>query len=255
MNRIHTTVAIAGLCAVIVGWQVWTRVVHEPATTPIDSPDNKPLVVRPLDAAAAGTRPQATVATPIEVPLKNLEDANCYVDQVVIHPQTGEPVDAIACEPMPGDPRPYENWSEQVLAGLAYGDPIAAEVLGLRHIQSDDPNQEALGLMLLYRSVALSGQTDALHRAIGQRYATVAKNGEPDIHNLKQLLVFAIVATKLGDARIRPDSVESRLASAEVPAIEISELKSAAKRILREMAAIETEITGNTTIREALSNA
>jgi hypothetical protein len=109
--------------------------------------------------------------------------------------------------------------------------------------------------MLLYRSVALSGDTTTLHRAISERYATVSLHGEPNVDNLKQLLVFAAVATRLGDRGINARSIEARLAKAGVPVEEVSRLKSTAERILSEMASIETEVTGNTTIAEALTNA
>ena len=259
MNRFHTTLAIAGLCAVIVGWQVW-QVRQVAATSPDQSPGThgastgEVSITRaarpfdPEDASGDGSEDHFDFAKRTE------NDPDCYVDQIVLHPETGEPVEAFACD-RADEPHPYENWSEPALAGLAYGDPVAAEVLGLRHIQSEDPNTEALGLMLLYRAVALSGDTSALHQAISQRYAIVSENGAPNVHNLKQLLVFAIVATRLGDGDIRSRSIEARLAKADIEAGEVTRLKSAAERILQEMAAIETEVTGNTTIREALTNA
>ena len=255
MNRIHTTVAMAGLCAVILGWQIWRSGSTSPDTPfaytlNYSTPADIPSASSAIEDSAALVEP-----APSDFTTHLKENPDCYVDQVVIHPDTREPVEAIACGPEFPESTPYETWSERVLAGLAYGDPIAAEVLGLRHIQSKDPNREALGLMLLYRSVALSGNTRALQRAISQRYATVATDGVPDIHNLKQLLVFSIVATKLGDPDIRSRGIEARLAKAEVPTDEVSRLKSAAERILREMASIQTEVTGNRTIEEALTNA
>ncbi len=255
MNRIHTTVAIACLCAVIVGWQVWTWHSAEPGPHSVPPPIADSQPADPIEAPITQEQVEPSTVDPIAFADRLEADPNCFVDRVVLHPETGEPVDAIACDPAVAEPRPYESWSEPVLAGLAYGDPVAAEVLGLRHIQSEDPNREALGLMLLYRSVALSGETEALHRAISERYATVSKDGEPNIHNLKQLLVFAIVATRLGDTRIRPGSIEARLANADVPDAELLQLKQAAEDILLEMASIESEITGNSTIREALTNA
>lgn len=255
MSRIHTTVAITSLCAVIVGWQIWNQ--HStPSSPPAEnlyattSKDPEPAITSaPQEDVRSEAVDRFDFARRIE------QDPDCHVGQVVIHPETGEPADAIACEPQSSEPSPYQHWSEQVLAGLAYGDPVAAEVLGLRHIQSEDPNQEALGLMLLYRSVALSGDTDTLHRAISERYAIVSMDGDPNVHNLKQLLVFAIVATRLGDTGINSHSIEARLAKAEVSTEEVARLKSGAARILQEMAAIETEVTGNRTIEEALTNA
>jgi hypothetical protein len=244
---------------VFVGWQIWTGKFADPIVPPGNSSTStsSTWTAQPpdsIEAPFAERRGPLKVIDPAFFAERLASDPDCYVHSVVLDPETGEPVDAIACDRQ-SEPHPYETWSEPVLAGLAYGDPVAAEVLGLRHIQSEDPNQEALGLMLLYRSVALSGDTEILHRAIGKRYATVSMNGEPDVHNLKQLLVFAVVATRLGDTDIRPHSIEARLAKAEIPTAEVSRLKQAAERILREMASIENEVTGNTTIREALNNA
>ena len=94
-----------------------------------------------------------------------------------------------------------------------------------------------------------------LHRAISERYAVVSENGAPNVRNLKQLLVFAIVATRLGDGVVNAGSVESRLAKADVDPEVVSKLKADAEEILREMASIEAEVTANSTIREALTNA
>ncbi len=252
MDRIHTTLLITGLCAVIVGWQLW-RSAHEPPTLPSPAAPGSTGSA----AAAQSLKPsavQSSAAGPIEIRAPGADDPDCYVDQIVIHPETGEPEEAIACASDRAQ-HPYEAWSESVLAGMAYGDPAAAEVLGLRHIRSADPNREALGLMLLYRAVALSAETAVIHRAISSRYAVVSEAGKPNVHNLKQLLVFAIVASRLGDDGFRPATIEARLAKADVDAGEISRLKTAAERILEEMAGIEAEVTGNTTIREVLANA
>ena len=255
MNRIHTTLAIAGLCAVLVGWQVWQVSANSTGqASAIQAPLAENQSSADESATAEPERPSSETDH-FDFAKKIATDPDCYVNEIVLHPETGEPVEAYACDPVKSDPHPYENWGEQVLAGLAYGDPVAAEVLGLRHIQSEDPNREALGLMLLYRSVALSGDTTTLHRAISQRYAVVSEDGEPIVHNLKQLLVFAIVATRLGDAEIKSRSIEARLAKADVDASEVTRLKSAAEHILQEMASIESEVTGNTTILEALTNA
>lgn len=255
MNRIHTTVVIAGLCAVVVGWQIWRSGSVSPDTPSSGEITTASQASDPATTTAMEEGTPLYEAEPYDFARRLEEDPDCHVDQMVIHPKTGEPTEAIACDPAFPEPLPYEDWSEPVLAGLAYGDPVAAEVLGLRHIQSKDPNQEALGLMLLYRSVALSGDTTTLHRAISERYATVSLHGEPNVDNLKQLLVFAAVATRLGDRGINARSIEARLAKAGVPVEEVSRLKSTAERILSEMASIETEVTGNTTIAEALTNA
>jgi hypothetical protein len=268
VNRLHTTVAIAALCVGIVGWQVWTANeevpdAHSTAKAADPSTTSGPVPASASASASASAGPEEAPDAPAPNTLRVLDndyfakrleaDPNCH-KEYVLHPETGQPVHAFRCD-TDEETHPYEQWNEPVLAGLAYGDPVAAEVLGLRHIQSEDPNREALGLMLLYRSVALSGETGAIQRAIGKRYAVVSENHEPNVHNLKQLLVFAIVSTKLGDTRMRPSGIEARLASAEISASEISRIKRSAEQILEEMATIQSELTGNTTIREALKDA
>lgn len=258
MNRTQNAVAICNavvvcsIAAAIIGWQLWQHRLAVPSEAELAAgtlapaqPDRQPDSDKQTPAHAAAPQP-SDVAEP---------ETNCWVAQVVAHPDTGEPLDVIACEPAHRDPSPYASWGEQALAGMAYGDARAAEALGLRHIQSEDPNQEALGLMLLYRAVALSGETTALHRAISQRYAVVSADGRPELHNLKQLLVFAIVARRLGDTHLDADRLAAKLAAARVPEPVISSLKDTAQQILEEMASIESEITGNRTIREALNNA
>lgn len=257
MNRIHTTLAITGLCAVIVGWQVWKSNALDPSAPATDSSSIAAHSTDPASApnATSDENRQAAEIDPFDFARRLENDPDCYVAAVVTDPVSGEPVDAIACDRESDAAHPYESWSESVLAGMAYADAKAAEVLGLRHIQAEDPNREALGLMLLYRSVALSGDTSAIHRAIGKRYAVVATDGRPEVHNLKQLLVFGIVTTSLGDKGINTQSLESRLAEADIPTTEILQLKADARKILDELVNIERDVTGNTIIAEALKNA
>ena len=256
MNRLHTTVAITALCLLIVGWQ------FRHPQPPKGEPGS--VAANPLTGAVSNVQPGKTPASdpqpvsgpdPFDFARRIEENPDCRPAQRVRNPATGEIEPAWTCEPHVEEPHPYESWGEAVLAGLAYGDAKAAEVLGLRHVQSADPSREALGLMLLYRSVALSGDTGPLHRAVSARYAVVSEGSEPDTHNLRQLLIFSVVTAKLGDATINQSGIESRLAMADVTGEEIMEIRSTADQILRQMADIEREVTGNTSIAEALSNA
>ncbi len=259
MNRPHTTLAIITLCALIVGWQLWQAQPMEsvPADGGLaasDGQDASPARTSDPEAASTPGRGDAN-PDPFDFARRIEENPDCRPETMVRNPVTGEIEQAWTCAPATGDPHPYENWSEAVLAGLAYGDAKAAEVLGLRHIRSADPSREALGLMLLYRSVALSGETAALHRAISTRYAVVSNGTEPDVHNLRQLLIFSIVTARLGDATISQSTIESRLAKARVTAPQIREIRSTADQILEQMADIQRAVTGNTSIGEVLSNA
>ena len=256
MNRFHTTLAIAALGALIVGWQL------KHSNPPPAAAENVSLPEIPIaidgDRAAvpeAVSGQSVAAADPFDFSRQIEASPDCQPGPMVQNPASGDLEQAWVCDRQPAEVHPYETWSEPVLAGMAYGDAKAAEVLGLRHIRSSDPNQEALGLMLLYRSVALSGETAALHRAISARYAVVSEGGEPDVHNLRQLLIFGIVTSQLGDRAINQSAIEHRLAKADVSEEEIRQIRSTADDILNQMAVIEREVTGNRSIEEALSNA
>lgn len=186
-----------------------------------------------------------------------LKDRNCDVEvHYFTDQETGEVHEAMSCVPIdPEAPHPYESWSDETLAGLAYGDSKAAEVLGLRHLRSDDPAEETLGLSMIYRSVALSGDPSAFRRAISVRYAHVSINGEPQIGNLKQLLVFNVMGNALGHPQFNPDVVADELRSVNVSDEEILRLRAGSRDLLKQMGDLQAEITGSQTIREALENA
>jgi hypothetical protein len=184
-------------------------------------------------------------------------DRTCSVEvHHVVEAESGRITEALVCAPVnPPQPDPYQTWDEETLAGMAYSDAHAAEVLGLRHVVSTDPNREALGLALLYRAAALSGDIATFEKAVAQRYAYMTRNGEPQIHNLKQLLVFHRIGAMLKDHRARPSVIHQALSEAQVSSEEINAIYRQVDQILESMAAIQTEATGDLTIREAIDNA
>ena len=275
MNRTYTLLAIAALCCAIVAWQIWQQEQrHTPA--PVTAAETSapaaqfleepsvgahspiPLPGEPGDQNAVpanGENPDSD--TEVVLGLRVRKDRNCTLSvRQYADPETAELRNVYSCTPNePVEPDPYESWSEEVLASMAYGDAHAAQVLGLRHISSDNAEQEALGLSLLYRSVALSGDPTTFRKAIGQRYAYLEINGEPQIHNMKQLLVFNIIGEAMGDNRFNTAQVLLELKRADVPAAELERLQTGAWGILEAMADLQVEMTGDTTIREALVNA
>ena len=265
MNRIHTSLAIICLCTAVVGWQVWQQKTspESAAASGVNLPDPAAETPSPStrsDSAATDTDLRSAIPaqdTEQILGYSVLKDRNCDVEvHYITDQETGEVHEAMSCVPRdPAAPHPYESWSDETLAGLAYGDAKAAEVLGLRHIRSEDPAQETLGLSLLYRSVALSGEPSAFRRAIGIRYAHVSINGEPQIRNLKQLLVFNVMGDALGHAQFNPDVVENELRSLNVSDAEIQRLRTGSRDLLQQMGDLQAEITGSQSIREALENA
>jgi hypothetical protein len=262
VNRLHTTFAITGLCALIVGWQFWHQASEGPQ---IDGP----LVHAGARADQPPTEPSMTAAHPEQHPapaqqqtenvlgFRVLKDRDCEVQlRYIPDAETGELHEAMSCEPLnPVPPHPYESWSNELLAQEAYADAEAAEVLGLRFIRSEDPDHEQTGLSLVYRAAALSGNPGVFGKAIGARYAYVSKNGKPQIDNLKQLLVFSHLGRALGGQAIATPTIERELRGHDVPEEELSRIRQGSRVLLEQMADLQTEITGSTSIREALENA
>ena len=269
MNRIHTTVAITIMCAGIVGWQVING-----TGKPVDSKVQPSLTSAPstplaeTSESAQITQPDHPISSsrlPSGLPSQETElvmgfrvrkDRNCDVEiRYLTDSETGEVSEVMHCEPRnPELPHPYESWSNELLAQEAYADAKAAEVLALRHIASEQEGDELIGLNLLYRSVALSGDPEVFRKAIGARYAIVEENGKPKINHLKQLLVFSHIGETLGSSVFESDMIVRTLKKHEVPASDIASLKAMSAQILNKMAELQTEITGSTSIKEALTN-
>ncbi|MEJ2087511.1 MAG: hypothetical protein P8Y69_03335 [Gammaproteobacteria bacterium] len=248
MKRLPTQLAVLALAALIVGWQIHRSGSEDQRAASLAAPMQAP------PTPTSGADPRALARTETAVPPSSPEQARPADEKCVttFHPVNGLEVrDCSEAEPTD----PYETWDEQTLADMAYGDAHAAEVLGLRHITSDNPRTEALGLMLIYRAVALSGDPVSFRKAIGARYAYLEVNGKPQIDNLKQLLIFNLIGEKLGDSRFDSRQVVAELKRVAVPDAEIDRVTSAATRILERMAETEGQVTGNTAIREALENA
>jgi len=262
VNRTHTLLAIVLIAAAAIGWQLRPTAPPDVGPTPAASSSEPTATLAPdlpqptlptipsIDPAPVATAEDAGSAT-----ARLLEKNGCQVSEQRFDPRTAEMRDVYTCPSRAPEAHPYESWSDDALASLAYGDPKAAEVLGLRHVTSRDPGEEAMGLALLYRSAALSGDPDVFHKAIGQRYAYLSVNGEPQLHNLRQLLIFSLIGRRLQGEDFDPAPIESKLREAQVPRQDITQLHSVAGQILRSMGDLQREITGNTSIREAIADA
>ncbi|MGE0626023.1 MAG: hypothetical protein AB7I04_18915 [Pseudomonadales bacterium] len=265
MNRSLTVLAIAVATAVLVGWQLLpgtqTAEVAPPEasaneTTGIAKIESTPEPIPQPDPSADPTHlAEVRDSSPKNATAMLLERNGCRISDQRFDPETGDYHDVYTCPSRQPEPHAYESWSNETLASLAYGDHKAAEILGLRHVVSNDPEEEALGLSLLYRSVALSGDPEVFHRAIGLRYAYLSVNGEPQIHNLKQLLLFSLIGSKLGGEGFDPKPIERKLRDSAIQPQEVSHLYDVAGQLLNAMAGLQTEMTGNTSIAEVLSDA
>jgi hypothetical protein len=80
-------------------------------------------------------------------------------------------------------------------------------------------------------------------------------NGEPQIDNLKQLLMFSHLGRVLGDQTIATPTIERELRGHDVSEEALSRIREGSRVLLEQMADLQAEMTGSTSIREALENA
>ena len=255
MNRIHTTLAILLIAAGITGWQIWKQTDSGPAASSETAPLAETTV--PDAQAAESVASQPAVAEERTAVPEKFHPERCTWETVFFNdPVTGNVSESRRCTPNePPQPDPYASWDNETLAAAAYSDPGAAQELGLRLLRGDTVEQETLGVSLLIRSVAITGDPEAFRKAIGVRYAEISIDGVPQIRNLKQQLLFSIIGQTLGDDRFDPQQVERALLRANIDPTEIEKLQKGSRAILERMAALQTEMTGETSIREALGNA
>ena len=226
------------------------------ATEPVAAQPERMQPARQLDTVSADVAPDdGALETVMGISVR--KDRNCTVELYQsINPETGELKDAYICAP-DSQPEidPYTNYSDSVLAGMAYGDAHAAEILGLRMIVSSDPEIEAQGLKLLLRSVALTNDTRAIALAQNARYSNISKGDELNEKNVRRLLVLSHVANAVKPGSMASNRYEGLLISNGADQEELAQLKSDSLAILSELAEIQAEITGNTYIREVLGDA
>ena len=261
MNRIHTILVITIATAALIGWQIMERTDQDVAPVPQPGESQQHRPSQETTISAAGTSQNASTIGASPVPA---DDPVWYVrsDQRRCEPRTtfipdartGELTEVTDCEPIQ-EVDNYDSLDNDTLASLAYGDSHAAGKLGLRLILSESLQEERLGLGLLYRSAALSGDAEVFRKAIGARYAYVSENGKPNVRNLEQMLVFNMIGETLGDSRFDSNRVERALRKADVAQQEIDTVRANARTILQRMAELQTEVTGDMSIREALENA
>ena len=261
MNRVHTILAVAAIAAGFVGWQLMERTSHQSPQSgepyqleQLQSSENPPNSFQPKPD---GNLPEDNTTTPAAAPVWFVRSDNIHCEpETVFIPdaRTGDLIEATKCEESK-KVDPYEELDDKALADLAYGDSHAAEVLGLRLVLSEKAESEAMGLGLIYRSVALSGDVETFQKAIGSRYAYLSVNGVPQTKNLKQMLVFNLIGEVLGAPEFNSKRILRALRDADVKPAEIDAVRSETRMILQRMAELQTEVTGSMSIREAIENA
>lgn len=255
------------IAAAIVGWKFATPIPSSAPSAPVEAlptPAAEQTGRTPTPAISSALNPldqpnSEDDDSPYEMVLgiNVRKDRNCTVEvREITDLETGKNRRIYTCTPNSiADIDPYTTYSDEVLAGMAYGDPHAAEVLGLRKLVSTDPAVEAEGLKLLLRAVALSNSTHGIALAVNTRYSHVSTDDQIHLDTVSQLYVLGEISNTITPNSMTTDHYADLLLSGGLDEQAIEKLRQHSQEILSEMAGVQTEITGNTDIKEALEDA
>ncbi len=144
------------------------------------------------------------------------------------------------------NPSAYEDYSNEALETLAYGDADAASTLAHRLRHSDYPR----ALRLALRSVALSGGdvTTLVSATLWRPFQD--ENGEPSAAGFAQAYVLHSLINKIRNSTTNvPVRFELNIRRlSDDPVAVLDQLDVVVERLLDDVRQIELEVTGNSTI-------
>ena len=168
---------------------------------------------------------------------------DCTVVSRYLLREDGTTAELYSCEPnSPDAKKPYESYSNDALASLAYSDAAAAEILGMR-LRDED---EDAALSLIFRASALSNGSAAPILAFSNAYPHPSSvNDVPVLKTIYKKFVMSTVADMLGAPVNNLDYWEERVRnSSSNPERDIASLQARARKIVDEMRQIQMEVTG-----------
>ena len=172
---------------------------------------------------------------------------DCTVVSRYLLREDGSTTELYTCEPVsPGAKRPYESYSNEALASLAYSDAKAAEILGMRLRDAD----EEAAMSLTFRASALSGGNADSILAFSNAYPHPSSiNNVPVLKTIHKKFVMSAVAEMLGAPVNNLDYWEDRIRDVSSDSDrEIARLQAQARKIVDEMRQIQLNVFGSSNI-------
>ncbi len=206
--------------------------------------DHKPDV--PLEPAAE-SNPVQEMETEFVYGIEVRKNRNCTVELHYLDIGDGTVIEAYSCKSnQPPAAGLYDGYDNEALAGMAYSDPVAAEVLGRR--LADHELERARGLMM--RSVALRPEnTFPILWLAGANYGSLAVNGEPALAEMAENYLLARVAEEIGTPGAAT-SIREHLIEAGFEDGDFEELEIEVKVDLKQIREIQLEVTGQSDLAE-----
>ena len=238
--KILPIIVLVAIAATVAGYLAWqASVTNDPL--PAAGAVSVHNAVPPVEN---GTIAETTAAA---VTANEPTDSDCTIVSRYLPKEDGTVIEVVSCErDVARETHPYESYANAALESLAYSDAKAAEILGMRLIESD----EAESLSLIVRAAALSGGNTAPILAYSNAWPhPVRINGVLQPKTVRVKYVLYAVADLLQDDRLAPNQWESviRDHSAD-PDRELAMLQARARAIVDEMRRIQLDVVGNSTI-------
>jgi hypothetical protein len=189
----------------------------------------------------------AETVRPVPQSASQSEPDGCTIITHYLPSDDGTVAEVYSCEPNGYQKKhPYESYSNEALASLAYSEAKAAEILSLR-LRIDD---EETAMSLAIRASALSGGDTYPLLMFSQSYPhPSAINDVPIKKTYRVKYVLSAVALMLGDDSLAPMSWEASIREfSDDPDEELALLDERAWQIVDEMRQIQLDVTGEATI-------
>lgn len=179
--------------------------------------------------------------------LPESERPDCTLTPQYLPNGDGTTTEVYTCERAQEVPRhPYEDYSDEALASLAWSDPKAAAILGMRLRTRD----EALAMSLMIRSSALGGgDLRPLVQYFNAYPHPSSIDGVPVRQTVRTQFVLLSVMALLSPEPYDLSRWEDRIREfADDPEQEIAVLTRRSEAIVEEMRRIQLEVTGQTSL-------
>ena len=213
---------------------------HRPPQTSPAAVADVPAIASPATQALPPKLPQAQdTAAP--------DGGDCTLVAHYLPNGDGTTTEAYTCERATEiAPHPYEQYSNEALASLAYSDAKAAEILGMRMRDRD----EALAMSLMIRASALAdGDVRPLVQYFNAYPHPSSVDGVPVPETVRTQFVLLSVMGLLNPTPYDLSRWEDRIRNfADDPEYEIASLTRRAEQIVEEMRQIQLEVTGETNL-------
>ena len=206
-------------------------------------PTAQPSLAADAPRARRDTASPATAAGDSEVVLnvRVRKDRNCDIELNDYVTTGGEVFSAYRCKPRtPRPPHPYAHYDNGSLEALAWADPEAAALLGMR-LAGSNPEKS---YEMLVRATALDGNVAHLAWLADQAFSAVRIDGALQVDNVKRRYELTALASRLGGDPSATQFLRDTLQDAGIDAYSLGRLDDRVEQLLESVHDIQRAVYG-----------